>query len=91
MRPDDNFLSQDEMAEKLKMNARTLRRHLKKLGTSYKEILNSARQSIAISYLEQSNHTIEEIAYLLGYSEPGNFIRAFKSWTGYSPRGFRHR
>ena len=57
--------------------------------TSFQDILDSTRKSLAIAYMEQSKTTITEAAYLLGFSEVSNFTRAFKRWTGKSPREFR--
>ncbi|MGI9287869.1 MAG: helix-turn-helix domain-containing protein, partial [Pseudomonadales bacterium] len=57
--------------------------------TSFQEILDTTRQSLALGYMEQSNISITEAAYLLGFSDVSNFTRAFKRWTGKSPRDFR--
>ncbi|RLA00208.1 MAG: AraC family transcriptional regulator, partial [Gammaproteobacteria bacterium] len=47
------------------------------------------RFSLAKDYLRSTNFKLDQIAELLGYSEPGNFTHAFKRWSGISPRAFR--
>ena len=47
------------------------------------------RQQLAIQYLRESHRSVGEITYLLGFSEPSNFTRAFRRWTGKSPVEYR--
>jgi len=47
------------------------------------------RRELAISYLTEKQKSIGEITYLLGYTEPANFGRSFKKWTGQTPGAFR--
>lgn len=82
-------LTKQHIADKLHTSPRSLQLKLAARGTSFQEILDSTRKSLALSYLEQSGTTITETAYLLGFSEISNFTRAFKRWTGMSPREFR--
>ena len=82
-------LSKQHVAERLHMSARSLQVKLAAAETSYQEILDSTRRSLAISYMEQASVSITEAAYLVGFSEVSNFTRAFKRWTGQSPRDFR--
>ena len=58
-------------------------------STSFQEILDGTRHSLALGYMDQSAISITEAAYLLGFSDVSNFTRAFKRWTGKSPREFR--
>ncbi len=81
----------DALAEQFNMHPRTLRRRLKELDTSYQEILDDVRKSLALQYLNTTDWTIDEIAYLLGYSDPSNFRQAFKKWTGNPPSYFRRK
>jgi len=81
--------SQDEVAEHLCMSARTLQRKLGESGTTYKEILDETRHSLALIYLSAPHHTVSEVTYLLGFSSGGSFTRAFRRWTGQSPSNWR--
>lgn len=82
-------LNKQRVAEQMHMSARSLQMKLAEKDTSFQEILDSTRQSLALGYMEQSAITITEAAYLLGFSEVSNFTRAFKRWTGKSPRDYR--
>jgi AraC-like DNA-binding protein len=79
----------ETVAEKMHMSARTLRRHLSKQDTNYQDLLNEIRYGLARDYLQTTNFKLDQIAELLGYSEPGNFTHAFKRWAGVPPRTYR--
>ena len=64
-------------------------RRLSAIGTSYGKLLRQVRHEMAGDYLRKKDYQIIEIAYLLGFADPSNFSRAFKRWTGLSPRQFR--
>lgn len=83
------FPKLDTVAERLSLGARTLRRRLKELGTSYQRILDDVRKELAIEYLQTTNLSVQEISELLGYSEVTNFRRAFMRWVELSPYQFR--
>lgn len=72
----------------LSMDRSTMHRHLKKEGTTFKAVLTRTRQDLAQNYLSQGM-TLTQMAYLLGYSDPSTFQRAFKCWFGLSPGEFR--
>jgi AraC-like DNA-binding protein len=72
----------------LQVNPHTLRRQLRK-GTEFHTIVSQVRRDIAIQHLGAGELSIENIAYRVGYTEPGSFIRAFKAWTGFTPLNFR--
>ena len=74
----------EEVAAHLEMGARTLLRKLKEEGHTYREVLDETRKSMALTYLEQG-YGLTEIAYLVGFTEPGSFAAAFKTWFGESP------
>jgi AraC-like DNA-binding protein len=76
-------------ARTLARSVRSLQRHLAAAGVSYKRLLSQARMDAAARYLTGSPLAIGEIAYLLGYSEPSAFNRAFKRWHNETPRAFR--
>ena len=82
-------LTKQHVADRLCMSPRSLQMKLAAQDTSFQDILDSTRKSLAISYMEQRKISITEAAYLLGFSEVSNFTRAFKRWTGKSPREFR--
>ncbi len=83
------FPKLDYVAQRLSLGARTLRRRLNELGTSYQRILDDVRRELAIEYLQTTNLTVQEIAELLGYSEVTNFRRAFMRWVDLSPYQYR--
>ncbi|OUS03744.1 hypothetical protein A9Q81_06880 [Gammaproteobacteria bacterium 42_54_T18] len=83
------FPSFEHIAGELVMSPRTLRRRLLERGTSFNEILDGLKYRLAVQYLETSALSIQEIGYLLGYSDPSNFGRAFKKWSGVSPISYR--
>lgn len=78
-----------QMATRLNMSERTLRRRLEALGTSYQALLDGVRQRLAEDYLRSTDLPVQEIAELLGYTEATNFRRAFLKWTGESPLACR--
>ena len=80
---------QGNIAEMLQMSLRSLQRRLKEEETSFKDLLEDTRKALAAKYLRESHRSIGEISYLLGFSERGNFNRAFKRWTGKTPGEFR--
>ncbi len=84
-----DFPKLEVIAEHLSMGARTFRRRLKALGTSYQKILDDVRKQLAIEYLQTTNLSVQEVSDLLGYSEVTNFRRAFLKWAGLSPYQFR--
>ena len=71
------------------MSGRTLQRRLAAEGVSYQELLDDARKEAAGRYHRESTLAIGEVAYLVGYSEPAPFHRAFKRWYGMNPELFR--
>lgn len=76
----------DALAKSLKTSAATLRRRLKAEGQSYLAIKDDLRRTRARRMLEDPNQTVAQIAAALGYSEPSAFFRAYRKWTGTSPR-----
>ena len=78
------------IARKLGTGARTLQRRLHEEGSSFHELVHETRSTLAQSYLRNDELAICEIAYLLGFSQPSAFHRAFQRWTGMTPRTFRN-
>lgn len=83
------FPDLDSAARALHTSGRSLRRHLAQLGTSYQQVLDDVRKRLALEYLANTQLPMFEIAGLLGFSDPSNFRRAFKKWTGRLPSDFR--
>ena len=79
------------IARTLATSARSLQRRLAAAGVSYQELLEVARKDWAERYLTASPLSIGEVAYLLGYSEPAAFTRAFRRWNNETPQAFRQR
>ncbi len=80
----------DAIALRLGMTRRRLQLELAAVETSYNDILEDYRQRLAERLL-QTTQSIEEIAYLVGFSEPSAFYRAFRRWTGMTPLRYRDR
>jgi AraC-like DNA-binding protein len=79
----------EAVARELATSGRTLQRKLTAQGVSYQELLDEARKQAAGRYLGESVFAIGEVAYLVGYSEPAPFYRAFKRWYGVTPEAYR--
>jgi AraC-like DNA-binding protein len=88
--PDGN-LRLRTIAQRLGMSERTLGRHLASEGTSFGAIVDELRSALARRYLNQSELSVSQIAWLLGYQDLSAFTHAFKRWTGKSPTLFRAR
>lgn len=79
----------DAIAGKLGMSRQTLFRRLKDEGTTFEKVLDGLRRKLALDYLSAKKASVNETAYLVGFSDPSAFSRAFKRWTGKSPKGMR--
>ncbi len=77
------------VANQLGMSGRTLQRRLTGAGTTFQERVDEVRRQYAAYYLADDRLPIAEIAFLLGFSEPSNFHRAFRRWTGMTPAAYR--
>ncbi len=73
------------IAQRLGVSVRSLTRHLAEEGTTFSETLDSMRNRLALRYLADERISLQQIAWLLGYSEVGAFNHAFKRWFGTSP------
>jgi len=80
--------SLDQVAERLEMSGRTLRRRLQLEGTTFQAILDATRFEVAREHLASRRLSFAEISFLLGFSEPSAFHRAFRRWTGTTPQAF---
>ena len=79
------------IARHLAMSSRSLQRRLADEGVTYQDLVEETRKEAARRYVAGSTLSLAEIAYLVGYSEPASFHRAFKRWYGVTPEGFRNR
>lgn len=79
----------ERAARRMAIGARTLGRRLQDEGTSFQAQLAELRCELARGYLEDRRLSVAEVAYLLGFSDPSAFIRAFKRWTGCTPQAWR--
>lgn len=85
------FGSLEDVAAQLHMTPRTLQRYLTRESLTFKELITSLRKEKAQQLLTQNKLSMQEIAEALGYDEPTNFSRAFKTWTNESPRSYQQR
>lgn len=79
----------DRIAADLGLSRQTLYRRLKAEGVTFAELLDALRHRLALDYLGGRRVTVNQTAYLTGFSDPAAFSRAFKRWTGDSPRAWR--
>ena len=76
-------------ASLLGVSVRTLQRRLSEEGTSFAEVLETIRREMALKLLRDKSLAVYEVAFLLGYSEPSTFYRAFRRWQQTSPHEYR--
>mgnify|MGYP001815395442 FL=1 len=84
-------LTEDVVARRLYVSRRTLARRLAAEGTGYRQIREQFLHELARSYLLQANQTVDTVAASLGYHDASAFRKAFKRWTGMTPKDFRAR
>jgi len=82
-------VTEKSVAEALHMSPRTLQRRLSEENTTYKKVLEETRRQLAERFIRDRNLTLNEITYLLGFSEISSFSRSFKAWTGMAPTMYR--
>jgi AraC-like DNA-binding protein len=88
-RPGRRMYRLEEAAEALNLSTAQLRKRLYRAGTSYKKLVLEIRMALAQHYLLDTSLAIQEIAYLLDYSQPAPFSRAFKTYFGRAPEDSR--
>lgn len=79
----------EEVATALLLQPRTLQRRLKAEGVTYESVLSNVRKDEALRYLDEAKHDVKEISYILGFSDPSAFIKAFKRWAGATPGDYQ--
>ena len=82
-------VDEGDIAASINLSRRSLQRKLREQGVSFSGVLDSSRRELGLQYVRDSRHSLNEIADLLGFSEPGNFTRAFKRWYGKAPSQYR--
>lgn len=88
---DGGDTSIESLAKALGMSARTLQRRLSEEGTRYNQVLDDIRTEFAKRYLARGTVSASEVAYLVGFTEPPAFFKAFKRWTGMTPGAFQQQ
>jgi AraC-like DNA-binding protein len=83
------FPSFERITELLHMSAPTLRRRLKREGTTFQELKDNCRRDASIAYLDRPELSINDVAILMGFTDPSAFYRSFKKWTGRTPGEYR--
>ncbi len=76
---------------RLAVSRRTLQRELGSRGTSHSTLLDEARRARGRELLDTGGLTVAEVSERLGFSEPSSFFRAFRRWTGESPKAAQRR
>jgi AraC-like DNA-binding protein len=89
LRRPGEFPGMEVIARELDMTPRNLRRRLQAEDNSFAAIFDDVRSSLAVEYLKTTKMNTDDIALLLGFSEPTNFRRAFKRWTGKTTSDYR--
>jgi AraC-like DNA-binding protein len=79
-------VSMNTIAGNLGVSRQTLFRKLKSEGVTFEKVLDELRHKLALHYLNANKKSVNQTAHLLGFSDPAAFSRAFKRWTGSSPR-----
>ena len=88
-RPGRHMFRLQEAAAELNLSTTQLRKRLYKAGTSYKKLVLEIRMALAQHYLVDTELAVQEIAYLLDYSSPAPFSRAFRDYYGLPPERYR--
>jgi AraC-like DNA-binding protein len=78
-------VSQEIIAKALHMSIRNLQRKLKNMNTSFRDILEETRRELAKQYIHNTDVSLNEVTFLLGFSESSSFSRAYKRWHGVTP------
>ena len=79
----------EAVARHLAIAPRTLQRRLAAEGVSYQQVVDDVRRDAAGRLLADPSLAVSQIGYLLGFSEPSAFHRAFKRWHDVTPQEYR--
>jgi len=83
------FPSFETISTALNMSAPTLRRRLKREGTTFQQLKDRCRCEAAKAYLARPELSINQVAVQMGFTDPSAFHRSFKKWTGRTPGDYR--
>jgi AraC-like DNA-binding protein len=81
----------ETVAARLALGVRTLQRRLGERGIVFKRMVDDVRRDLALRYLADGKSDLTEIAFLVGYSELSAFDRAFRRWTGSTPKQYQRQ
>jgi AraC-like DNA-binding protein len=81
--------TQENVAQQLNLTIRNLQRRLKEVGITYQAILDDSREALALGLIKDLGLPLYEIAFLVGFTEPSAFYKAFRRWTGKRPGDYR--
>jgi AraC-like DNA-binding protein len=81
--------NESDIASSINVSQRSLQRKLREQGVSFSQLVENTRRELGLQYVRDPQHSFNEIAFLLGFTEPANFSRAFKRWYGKTPTEFR--
>jgi AraC-like DNA-binding protein len=81
----------EQVAHRLDTTPRTMQRHLLERGVRFKALVAEVRRAESQRLITGTPLSLNTIARDLGYSDLANFLRAFRRWTGTTPRMFRDR
>jgi len=88
---DGGYGGLEEVAARLCLSGRTLKRRLREHGLGFQQLLDEARRRDSIRLLQDGSLRVEEVAQRMAYADPANFTRAFRKWTGVTPSAWRAR
>lgn len=80
-----------EVAATLHLSLRSLQRKLAERGLRYETLLDDIRRELSQQHLRDARLSLNEIAFLLGFSDASSFSRAFRRWTGVAPSAWREQ
>jgi AraC-like DNA-binding protein len=83
--------SEGEIASAINVSQRSLQRGLRAQGMTFTRLVENTRRELSLQYVRDPNYSFNSVAFLLGFTEPANFSRAFKRWYGHTPSQFRQQ
>ncbi len=89
--PEGGYHGLEEVAARLHLSSRTLKRRLQQHGLSFQQLLDEVRRRDGMRLLQDASLRVEQVAQRLAYADPANFTRAFRKWTGVTPSAYRAR